>query len=134
MFSNLRWIVILTAVLALILSACAPEDGPRDNGIPGTGEDEELISTGEMVYTNSCAGCHSNDGAGVGAFPPLDGNPVVVGDPAPVIEVTLHGREAMPPFEGVLTDFEVAAVVSYIRNAWTNDASVVTEDQVQELR
>jgi mono/diheme cytochrome c family protein len=96
---------------------------------------EALISLGEEEYPNYCAACHQMDGQGVaGAYPALADNPfVTVDDPTGVIRVLLTGRAGMPHFRDYLTQQEIAAVISYIRNAWENDASVVSEEQVRTV-
>jgi mono/diheme cytochrome c family protein len=108
----------------------APPEPPEEPE-PEPLSDEELIALGEEVYLRACAACHQADGQGVeAAYPPLAGNSSVLEDPGPVIRVVLSGRAGMPRFE--LPDQEVAAILSYVRNAWENDAAVVTPDQVQE--
>jgi mono/diheme cytochrome c family protein len=138
------FVISLLIGLALLVSACqpdevtptpaAPGETPEDPAIPETGD--EWINQGESIYAAQCATCHGVDGEGMEPqFPPLDGNPVVLSaDPDPGIEVVLHGRGAMPAFSAQLTNEEVAQVVSYIRNAWTNDASTVTEGQVEAIQ
>jgi mono/diheme cytochrome c family protein len=141
---KLSAVFTIIAIFALLLVACSPEEPvdappaetppPPDGEIPATGE-EELMQIGEQVYAGQCAACHMEDGSGDGdLYPPLDDNPFVTGDPEAVIEIVLLGEGAMPAFGGVLTDEEAAGVVTYIRNAWTNDASVVTEEDVQAVR
>ncbi|MHB0856446.1 MAG: c-type cytochrome [Anaerolineae bacterium] len=112
-------------------------EGVTPEATPGEEVDEaQLLAMGEEVFSANCAVCHQADGQGVeGAYPALDGNQFVQSDdPAPVIQVVLNGRGAMPAFGGQLTDEEIAAAISHVRNAWTNDASVVTVDQVAEER
>jgi mono/diheme cytochrome c family protein len=58
----------------------------------------------------------------------------VTGDPEPVIEIVVDGQGAMPAFGDELDDEEIAAVVSYIRNTWGNDAGVVDPAAVEALR
>jgi mono/diheme cytochrome c family protein len=132
----------LLALLAFILVACGPEEpvetppveAPPENDIPVTGV-HELMEIGEQVYADQCAACHMEDGTGDNdLYPPLDANAFVTGDPRPVIEIVLHGGGAMPPFDDLLTDEEIAGVVTYIRNAWTNDAPPVNEQDVQAAR
>jgi cytochrome c oxidase subunit 2 len=83
----------------------------------------ELTERGEKVYAANCVACHQANGKGVpGAFPPLDGDPVVNGPKGPHINVVLNGKNAMPPWKGVLSDTEIAAVVTYTRNSWSNKA------------
>jgi mono/diheme cytochrome c family protein len=137
------YVFTVLAVFALFFTACAPEatvdtpqpgTPPLDNDIPITGE-EEIMEVGEQIYAAQFAACHMADGSGeVDLYPPLVDNPFVTGYPEAVIEIVLFGRDAMPPFDGVLSDHEAAGVVTYIRNAWTNDASIVTEEDVQAVR
>jgi cytochrome c oxidase subunit II len=90
---------------------------------------DELKQRGEKVFTANCASCHQATGKGVpGAFASLDGSPVVNGPKAEQINVLLNGKHsgkfpsAMPPWKGVLSDTEIAAVITYTRNAWSNKA------------
>jgi cytochrome c oxidase subunit 2 len=83
---------------------------------------DELRQRGEKVYAANCVACHQASGKGVpGAFPALDGSPVVNGPRAEQINVVLNGRKAMPPFKQ-LSDTEIAAVITYTRNSWSNKA------------
>src|SRR6185437_3839051 len=90
---------------------------------------------GARVYITNCSSCHQLDGRGVpGAFAPLAGNPVVTGDPRRLLAIVADGRRGpirvaghvydgeMPAWKGLLSDGEIAAVVSYIRAAWRNNA------------
>ena len=84
---------------------------------------EELVSRGEKVYAANCVACHQGSGKGVqGAFPALDGSPAVLGPAAAQIAVELNGRPntAMQAFGKQLNDVEIAAVITYTRNAWDN--------------
>ncbi len=112
---------ITLALFILIAAACQPEP---------TGQ--ELIEQGEEVYTVSCSRCHQPDGMGVDpVYPELAGNAfVTVREPHRVVDVVVNGRGGMPPFRDALSREEIAAVVSYIRNAWGNQASIVTTGQV----
>lgn len=84
---------------------------------------DELKQRGEKVYTANCAACHQATGKGVpGAFPALDGSAVVNGPKADQINVVMNGRRGMPPWKGVLSDTEIAAVITYTRNNWSNKA------------
>ena len=69
-----------------------------------------------------------------GAYPQLAGNDFVMGDPDPVIDLVLRGRGGMPPFGGQLNDQQIAAVISYIRNTWDNEAPVVQPEEVSAVR
>lgn len=84
---------------------------------------EELIARGEQVYANTCVACHQANGKGLpGTFPGLDAAPSVVGPMKEQALIVLNGRPgtAMAPFRDQLNDVEIAAVISYTRNAWSN--------------
>jgi len=83
---------------------------------------DELKQRGEKVYAANCVACHQANGKGVpGAFPALEGSPVVTGPRAEQIKVVVNGRKGMPPFKQ-LSDTELAAVITYTRNSWGNKA------------
>ena len=120
---------------------------PTENGAAGeatatpaaegnrTDQAEEVIAQGQEIYSNYCAACHQNGGGGVPhVYPALAGNPFVLAeDPAGVLRVVFTGRAGMPRFHGAFSADEIGAVVSYIRNAWDNDASVVSADAAQRV-
>jgi cytochrome c oxidase subunit 2 len=84
---------------------------------------DELKQRGEKVYAANCVACHQANGKGVpNSFPALDGSPIVNGPKAGQIHIVLDGKNAMPPWKGVLSDTEIAAVITYTRNAWSNKA------------
>jgi len=84
---------------------------------------DELKQRGEKVYTANCVVCHQANGKGVPpAFPALDGGPVVLGPKADQIHLILNGKGAMPAWKSVLSDTDIAAVITYTRNAWSNKA------------
>ena len=98
----------------------------------------ELLAQGLSLYTTHCANCHGAQGQGaVGAYPPLAGNPTVLQPTA--INLMLKVRQGgfspttaahpqpygMPPLD--LSDAETAAVLSFIRQSWGNQAAMVTE-------
>ena len=90
----------------------------------------ELMTLGENVYVGSCATCHQLDGSGVaGAFPSIRGSEVATGDVQAHLKLVMDGRggTAMRPFGSQLNDVELAAVVTYQRNAFGN----ATGDVVQ---
>jgi cytochrome c oxidase subunit 2 len=79
-----------------------------------------LIARGEKVYAANCAACHQANGKGAGPILPLDGSPVVQdADKTKEIHVVLNGRGAMPPWKQ-LSDTDLAAVISYTKNNWSN--------------
>jgi len=81
------------------------------------------VARGEKVYQANCAACHQANGMGLpGAFPAINGSKVATGPIADHIKVVLNGRPgtAMAAFGGQLSDADIAAVVTYQRNAWDN--------------
>ena len=85
---------------------------------------EELMVTGAQVYSRSCAACHGLEGAGMGSiFPALAGSPIALNDMAGHIDIVINGKPgtAMQAFAAQLSDVELAAVITYERNAWGND-------------
>ena len=85
---------------------------------------EEQMAHGEKVYATNCAACHQANGQGIpNVFPGLVGSPVAIGDIAKHIDVIINGvpGTAMQAFGGQLNDADIAALVTYERNAWGND-------------
>ncbi len=98
---------------------------------------------GKALYLTNCSGCHSASGVGGGPFPPLAGNADVTrADTSALIATVLNGRSGpmqvngqtfggvMPAWKGHLSNSEIAAVLTYVRSAWGNNAPIVTADQV----
>ncbi|MFZ9507524.1 MAG: cytochrome c oxidase subunit II [Burkholderiaceae bacterium] len=84
----------------------------------------DLSARGEKVYAANCVACHQANGKGVaGAFPALEGSKLVLGKRDDHIAIMLNGKAgtAMASFKG-LSDTELAAVITYARNAWGNKA------------
>jgi cytochrome c oxidase subunit 2 len=85
---------------------------------------EELMVKGEEVYNRVCAACHQVNGQGIPpAFPSLVGQGLAVGPIDAHLDIVLNGKagSAMQSFKGQLNAAEIAAVVTYERNAWGND-------------
>ena len=82
----------------------------------------DLVARGEKVYSANCAACHRPDGKGAGPIKPLDGSAIVLNDPAAEIRTVLDGRlnGAMPSWSKQLSDTEIAAVITYTKNSWSN--------------
>jgi cytochrome c oxidase subunit II len=114
-------VLLLLLLLALPLAACSAEL-----------DKAEMIEAGEGIYTSNCSRCHQVTGEGSVDFPALAGNPVVtLHNTSSIVDVVLNGRGSMPAFRGALTDEEVAAVLTYIRNAWGNEAELVPPKQAR---
>jgi mono/diheme cytochrome c family protein len=105
---------------------------------PAQGQDD-LFTKGQEIFADNCADCHRLNGRGLpGTYPAHDGNPFVTGAPGPMISTVLNGRKGqlgqMPSWTDKLDDAQVAAVVTYIRQAWSNKAPGVTPARVAEIR
>jgi cytochrome c oxidase subunit 2 len=84
---------------------------------------EDLIAKGETVYKVNCSGCHGVTGAGIpGVFPAMTGSDIVLGDIAGHIDIIVNGKAgtAMAAFKSQLSDVDIAAVVTFERNALGN--------------
>jgi mono/diheme cytochrome c family protein len=125
------------------------KDQPSQNENQATSDkpDQAVMKIGAAIYADECAGCHAANGKGAsGLFPSLDGSPAVQQtDPTTLLHVVLRGARsaatdgaptgaAMPQFDWILNDGQVAAVLTYIRNAWGNAASPVSVSEVNKTR
>ena len=91
---------------------------------------EELLARGEKVYAGNCAACHRPDGKGAGPVKPLDGSAVVLSDKhEDQILTVLNGRvdKGMPSWKSALNDTEIAAVITYTKNNWSNKTGQVVQ-------
>jgi mono/diheme cytochrome c family protein len=108
---------------------------------------EAAAPDGEAIYSARCVACHQATGLGLaGAFPPLAESEWVVGIPERPVGIVLHGLQGaievkgvpyqgvMPAFKDQLSDGEIAAVVSYVRRSFGNDAPVVSAETVATVR
>lgn len=125
-------------------------------GIPASGKASSLLSwspfgarrsRGEIMYTVHCGTCHLPDGKGDRTLGvPLAGNPIVQAkDPSSLVNVILYGpdlppppfatgRTRMPPFGKRLSDEDIAAIATYLRSEFGNNAGAVSSDQVLKQR
>lgn len=145
----IRCLSIVAAIL--FQSACgkAPETPtePVDllvaaqtwNTVDKTWSETELyqLANGQLLYRKRCAGCHLSSGEGqltLGA-PALKNSAVATGTAELLITTVLSGRGSMPAFRRSMTDADLAAVLSYIGNAWGNSrGDVITESGVATVR
>ena len=107
-----------------LAAAAAADEGNKTFSL------EELMAKGEGVYKTSCAACHQANGEGLpGAFPALKGSAIATGDLAGHVDIVLNGKAgtAMAAFGGQLNDADLAAVITYERNAWGNDTGDVVQ-------
>ncbi len=98
----------------------------------------DLMKRGEKVYTQSCVACHGATGAGIpGVFPAITGGKITTGPVKAHLDIVINGKAgtAMPAFKKQLSDTDVAAVVTYERNALGNSkGDLVQPLQVKALR
>jgi mono/diheme cytochrome c family protein len=113
----------LTAtVLATTLLAAAPARA-------------QAAGDGKALFLKNCAACHQASGKGIpGAFPALAGSKFVTGDHAEVAGVLLKGRGGMPDFSANISDRDMAAILTYVRSDWGNQADALTEAEIHKLR
>ena len=127
--------------MAAYLKTLPMDDPPPANFDPVR---RSHYARGERIYADHCADCHGEQGEGVrGMYPALaDNRAVTLDTPTNVVSAVLRGGFppttagnprpfGMPPYATLLSDEDIAAVVSYIRNAWGNQASSVTAWEVQ---
>ena len=126
--------------------------GPLDEPVAAGAADSHAIpasadpvARGELLFGQYCAACHQPTGAGIpGAFPPLAGSDFLLADPERAVGVVLHGlsgpvtvngvayESAMPPMP--LEDADVAAVMTFVLQAWGNRGPAVAPATVARLR
>ena len=96
--------------------------------------DPAVFEKGQRLYQDQCSLCHQNTGTGTPPiFPALNGNDQI-GNPGQIINTIRRGASAMPPFPA-LSLAEIAAVATYIRNAWVNDfGAISTVDATEALK
>ena len=126
----------------MLLSAC--EEGPAPpakvdievaartwNTAQKTWSESDLyiLEEGRRLYQGNCAACHLSSGEGqqtIGA-PALKGSALARGPDELLIALVLDGRNVMPAFRTSLDEVSLAAILSYVRNAWGNDTAEVIE-------
>ena len=99
---------------------------------------DELVARGDKVYHTTCVACHQAEGQGLPPmFPALKGSKVATGPKADHLSTVFHGRPgtAMAAFGKQLSEVDIAAVVTYERNAWGNSkGDMVTPKDVLALK
>ena len=97
---------------------------------------DDIVKRGEKVYAQNCAACHQANGKGAGAIKALDGAAVVLdADKSKEIMILLNGQNNAMPAWRQLSDTDIAAVISYTKNHWSNQTGqVVQPAEVMALR
>jgi nitrite reductase (NO-forming) / hydroxylamine reductase len=136
-------------VLAFALAACArgSHGATNSSASAAIANNPASASDGGAIYIANCSSCHQTDGEGIaGAFPPLAGNPTVTGNPIAVIAIVKEGLEGrvvvngqaysgiMPRWKHLLSDEQIADVITYIRSSWKNNAAGVSISDVQSVK
>jgi mono/diheme cytochrome c family protein len=136
--------------VAVYLKALPAHSGEVDTSPPDAAVTEaknNLFPLGQKIYDAQCALCHANSGQGKPPnFPPLANNQSIqMTSSVNPIRMVLNGGYApgttknptpygMPPFAQLLSDVEIAAVVTYIRTAWGNHGTPASVQEVNALR
>jgi len=98
----------------------------------------ELMERGEKSYQSTCAACHQADGSGLPpSFPALRGSAIAVGDIAGHIDIVVNGKRgtAMQAFGEQLNEVDIAAIITYERNAWGNNmGDMVTPKEIFDYK
>ena len=113
---------------------------------PESDEDASTLQLGEEIYQQYCLACHQMDGSGVpGLYPPLRDTEWVTGDKETLIEIVMNGLSGTIEVNGeiysqemaasgFLSDEEIAAVLTFIRNGFGNDSGSVSPAEVASIR
>jgi mono/diheme cytochrome c family protein len=134
--------------MAFYLKSLPQDDQPQTPTKPeNQAEFERIIKQGAALYEKHCVECHRANGEGMPpAYPPLaDNRSLTMSSAVNPIRMVLNGGYppstkgnprpyGMPPFGPFLSDAEVAAVVSYMRNSWGNQAPLVSPVEVSRYR
>lgn len=157
---SLPWFITMTIGALLMWSAiyitetlmtAAPEAG--DNRAPEViastdcAASDKVAIDGGAVFQGKCVACHQANGQGIaGVFPPLAASEWVAGKPEVLANILLHGINGkltvkgvayngqMPAFKDLLTDGEIAAVLTHIRSQWDNKSEAIDEKLITTVR
>lgn len=153
---RLTLLALSSSIGIILLMSCTGGSGNSTQEASINGQQEtspaqqkpspEKMETGKTVYNQYCLACHQADGNGVtGAFPTLQQTDYVLGDKNRLISIVIDGLQGpievkgqqynsvMPP-HGFLTDEQIAAVTTYVRKSFGNDADEVTVEEVKHVR
>ena len=143
----MKKLFVMLTVLALAAGPALAQKKPaaKAPAPKAVGVSAALLASGKSVYAQNCLTCHMADGLGVdGMNPPLARTDYVLGDKTRLTKVLLNGLQGVEiggeqyhgvmPAQESLTDVQIAAVLTYVRNSFGNKASVVTVGEVKDVR
>lgn len=128
---------VLLAAAALAGASLAGAYSARAQDVPGGGPSNVHVSDeGQQIYEQICQACHMADAKGGGSagamIPALANNPRMA-DPKYPLVILLKGRGGMPWFTDMLTEAQMASVVTYVRSHFNNYPDPVSEADVKKL-
>ena len=127
------WMMVAPATFLLLAAQTKP--------VP-----KKTMEAGKTVYSTYCLTCHQEDGNGVPRMnPPLVKTKFVLGDKTKLVQIVLKGMDEALEINGqtfsnvmashnFLTDQEIADVLTYVRNSFGNKASIITANEVKNIR
>lgn len=133
---SLKWAFSVIGLCVLVLEGCGAH---RLQVMPDA-------ERGRIQFQNYCAACHQGDGRGLGETPPLAGSPWVTGPEDRLIKIVLHGVRGpmevygktydleMPGFGQILSDVEVASLLSFVRAHFGAPSGPITSAEVGRVR
>lgn len=120
---------------------------PVKGAAPSSSGTSEAALNGASLFVANCSRCHGADGSGIiGAFPPLNGSPIVQGDKGTLVKIILHGLQGpltvrggqyngtMPSFGNILGDEEISATLTFIRSMPDNTSAGISAGEVNKIR
>src|SRR5690606_28628600 len=116
---------------------------PQAPKIAGPAGEGGSLADGRALYSTHCQSCHQPNGEGLkGAFPPLKGSPVVLGDDLELfVTIIMKGDDARPEYavmnavgtDNKLTPEEAAAIINHEKTSWGNNAKTVSPEEVKKI-
>ena len=133
------WLVAIGCALAVVVAA--RQTGRSLPRVSDPASTADPTVDGRSLYVN-CQACHGIEGLGITGFaPPLRGSPVLLGDPVAAARLTIHGSissarwpQPMPGLGNRLSNQEIAVLLSWLRQQWGHQASMVSATQVDAAR
>lgn len=145
----MKYFLAALCLLTWCSSAAVAQKKPAPKAKPAPAKTAAIsaatLTAGKTVYVQNCLTCHQADGGGVdGLNPPLTKTNYVLGDKTRLVKVVLNGLQGediegepynnvMPSFD-ILTDQQIADVLTYVRNSFGNKASALKAPEVKAIR